>query len=48
LKKWEDTQRFIKSRDEILGEHPEDFEEFALQNHLIHDEKWTALNSKEK
>ena len=48
LKKWEETQRFIKNRDELLGEQPEEFEEFASQNHLIHDEKWTALNTKEK
>jgi len=48
LKKWEETQRFIKSRDEMLGELPEEFEEFAAQNHFMHDEKWTALNTKEK
>jgi hypothetical protein len=48
LKKWEETQRFIKSRDEILGEQTEEFEEFTTQNLFVHDEKWTALNSKEK
>ena len=48
VRKWEETQKYIKSREELLGESNDELKDYATSAYLVQDEKWTALSTKEK